>query len=252
MIPKPASGLRALFALLATIVLVASVGTASAAAAQWYTGTTETNGTLLTGKEPLATSLAIENKQSFKTGNPGWKGLHMVWTVWTKQMVTEISGVECVSCSIRNGTEGAIGEGKLKFTGVKIYGEPPSGCQISSEWGEPGTLTSRNLEWKLMTLGGKQYVVFLPLGGGYGTLFQVKLTGECGAAGTYNLLGALAAEPSAPGATTPWSQAAKKHGLSFSKEIQEASGASFMSEKPGWVEGSLVDSLPSGKYWNAK
>ena len=38
----------------------------------------------------------------------------------------------------------------------------------------------------------------------------------------------------------------------FSKEIQEASGASFMSEKPGCIEGSLVDSLPSGKFWNAK
>lgn len=249
MIAKPVSSMRALLALSAIFVLMACIGSASATAAQWYTGTTETNGTLLTGKEPLATSLAIENKQSFKTGTPGWKGLHLVWTVWTQQLVTEISGVECVSCSIVNTPEGAIGEGKLKFTGVKLYGS--TGCTVLGENFEEGTVVTKLLNWKLTTIGGKQYVIFSPQSGGYSAVITLRLSG-CTAAGAYNLLGALAAEPSAPGATSAWSQAAKKHGASFSKEIQEASGAPFMSEKASWIEGSLVDSLPSGKYWNAK
>jgi hypothetical protein len=253
MIAKPISSLRALLALSAVFLLVACWSSVNASAAQWYTGTTETNGTLLTGKEPLATALAVENKQSFKTGTPGWKGLHLVWNLWSKQLVTEISGVECVSCSIVNTPEGAIGEGKLRFTGVKFYGS--IGCTVASEYGEAGTLITRPLYWKSVTSGGKEYVIFYSQGGGMsGVLMTVRLEGGegCAAAGPHNLVGTLAAEPSAPGATSPWTQAAKKHGVSFSKEIQEASGYSFKSEGASWMEGSLVDSLPSGKYWNAK
>jgi hypothetical protein len=252
MMAKSAFNLRALLALSATFVLVACVSSASASATvpQWYTGTTSTNGTLLTGNEPL-TMAAVENSYEFEHGKPGRKGLHLVFQhFFTQEMVVEATGMECVSCSIENrpASAGALGKGTLKLTNAIISSIPD--CQISSESGQAGTVTTKSLRWEPVTAGGKQYILFKPAVGN--TVFQFKIGGPgCeGVGGSYNVSGVFSAEPTGP---APLNVSSQSHRFTFGQQADKAvgSGMSFGASSV-WFEGTANNSLPSGKYWHAK
>lgn len=245
---KPAFKLRALLALSAMFVLVASAS-ASATVPQWYTGTTSTNGTLLTGNEPL-TMAAVESAYSFKHGKAGYKGVHFVIQKFLgPELVAEASGMECVSCSIENrpASAGALGKGKLKLTNATLYS--PVGCTISSELGQAGTLITKPLEWEPVTAGGKQYVLFKAAGGGL-TIMQFRVE-NCGSAdGPYNVAYPFGAEPTGAASLGVSFQT---HDLTFGQQADEAVGSSMkFGTSKVWFEGSARNSLPSGKYWYAK
>lgn len=238
MMAKPAFNLRALLALTATFVLAACVSSASAAVPQWYTGTTSTNGTLLTGSEPLA----------MKSGETGMN--LVIQSFFTQELVVKASGMECVSCSIVNrpASAGALGKGKLKLTKASISSIP--NCQIASELGQAETVTTKQLEWEPVTAGGKQYVLFRPAEGG-STVLQFKISGPgCEAvAGAYNVSGVFSAEPNG---AAPLNVPFKTHNLTFGQQADKAVGSSMkFGTSKGWFEGTAINSLPSGKYWYA-
>jgi hypothetical protein len=219
-------------------VLGACVSSASAAVPQWYTGTTSTNGTLLTGTEPLAMA-ATENSKSFEYGKAGYTGVHMViQSFFGSPLVAEATGMECVSCSIENRPAGAggLGNGKLKLTNVTLYSPP--GCTIFSETGQAGTLITKQLQWE-PTEGGQ--VLFRPASGG-STVIQFKVENCGGASGSYNLTGYISSQPSG----------AALLGVPFKTHDLTLGGGMKAGTSNAWFEGRVRNSLPSGKYWYAK
>jgi hypothetical protein len=241
MIGKPSRALRMALALSSLLVVIACVGSATAGAAQWYTGTNPEIDSVLTGKESVTVTTAAENSHPFEHGKSGSKGVHYVVPALQgpgTELVIEAPAVECVGCSIENSTSGAIGEGRLKFKEAKATSY---GCG-----GETVSLTAGpiSLNWELITVAGKQYIKYVSPNGPSKSVVQFSLC-----AGGFNSFGSFGAEP-----WTPLSKAGKTHNFTLSKQVDESSGLGIKGSQysAGWFEGSLTFSLASGKYWYAK
>jgi hypothetical protein len=242
-ISKPSSALRVVLALSAIVVLVACVGSASAAGPQWYTGT-ETSQALLTGTEAASIAPAVENVHPFAHGKTtSRKGVHFYIPHFlgsSYELIVEASGVECSGCTIKNSEGTGSMSGTITFTGATATLGGGS-CQIESWSGKAGTFSTTSLKTQWTTASGKQYVVFAPAAGSVVIQFALGGLGCESAAGKYNISGVFLGESVNP----LWSQTAKVHNLDLSGDLKAGTSTAG-------IEGTIAASLPSGKYWSAK
>ncbi len=164
-------------------------------AGEWYTGTTESGVTTLSGSQAVTAEIAE---------HPGL-GLKVEKTavIGGKKIRVLATGFSCVECKLENkevtskAGKIAYGSGKLKLTGATVV--EPSGCTISSESGVAGQVLTKQIiihgDWKDTAAGNeKAYLQFIPESGS--VFWQVKLGGgECSAIeGSYNITGSLFGE----------------------------------------------------------
>jgi hypothetical protein len=194
-------------ALLAVVVLGA-IAANSAFAANEYK---ETGGAWYTGASP-GTKLAEGSTKTLTTTAVGTQKLQT--TVATSPLDITATGVECVSCVIKNTGSTATIDGTLKFTSVTV--SEPTGCSV-----EGGTVTTKALTAVLGMKNGSSTIATLKFSPESGTTFAtVVLTGtSCPIAGTYKVTGSQFAE-----ATNATGVFAASQEIKLSAAIQEQAG----------------------------
>jgi hypothetical protein len=219
---------------LAGLAATSASATISTTAAEWYTGAAP--GTTL----PVGTSKAV-------TASAG-----VVWSFTSTLLEAPVkltaTGIECVSCVIKNEAVTsktppvAVGEGKIKFTGVTV--DTPAGCTVETAGlatPNPGTVEALPLkihaDWMDTTVTNqKAFVQIFPVTAP--NFAQLRFTAEtgksCPLSGPYNVTGSLFGE-----STNNTGVQAASQGLNFNATIQTTAGASLLwGAKPATLSGS--------------
>lgn len=210
--------------LLVTVALGAvTASTALAAAvtkdATWRVGAA---GTVLSGTETIRAS-----------GNT-----ELAWEVGTTKLVVKSTGLECLSCRIENVGGTAVGEGKLKFTGVTVV--TPTACAI-----EGGEITTEQLRIKadyMAGSGNENFVLLEPAAtveSRFALLKVVTGAGGCSIMDNYNLTGSVFTKSSNATGVYAASQAVTSSGTINS----EAGGALKVGPKLAALTGTITFAL---------
>jgi hypothetical protein len=220
---------RSLFLVLALGAVAASGASASGITetALWRTGSG--SGTVLSGSATVVTSLGSE-------------GATLESEVGTTPLKLKFTGVECISCTIFNEGEAAVGAGKLKFTGATVV--TPTTCAV-----EGGAIATNALSIDATWMSGTQWAQqFKPASGTtVATLKLIKGSGACPISGSYLLSG------------TQYSIASNLTGVLASTQLFRMSltnnialsGALTLNSKPVGLSAGLVVGLTIGLPFGA-
>jgi hypothetical protein len=232
-------------AALAVAMLFALVAS-SAQAANWYTGTTSTNETLLTTSEPFSAEAGTHLFESGVFKGTSRKEVTVGVVLGTTPLEWAGPGFSVKpGAKIFNKWGEALSTVTVTLTGLKPVGG--TACTLQGE-----KVEFANLSTEIVTVSGKTYEMFGHPGeraheqGGVSGTFAME---NCALAGSYQTKGTLPVEAPDIGSS------AKAHTLNMTRQAEEISGKSsgqFLGTSRFVVEGSLAESLTSGRYWSAR
>jgi hypothetical protein len=212
--------------------------------AEWYTGTNPagTLSTTLTGDETV--TLRLGKHQLLGTPEPETKTRFTV-KVGVNTYELTATGIECEECKITNGaanSEKAMGDGRIKFTGVTVM-QPSPECKVAG-----GTVTTNPLKAQADYMHeGKAYVKFEPTAGPANAFATVSVI-ECPLAANLVVKGSVFGE-----ALNATGVGATEQPITFSKAIHETTQSTInVGGNTAILEGQAIAKLASGAEFGVK
>jgi hypothetical protein len=224
---------------LGAIVAASASAAVETVEAEWYTG----NPTVtLTNDETV--NLKLGKHQLLGTPGPEVKTRFTVVSGANTYELTA-TGIECVECKITNGTtnaQKAMGEGKIKFTGITVM-QPETTCEVAG-----GTVTTNILVWHADYMhGGKAFVKFEPKAGAATAFVTVQIV-DCPLSTPLVVKGTVFGE-----AANNTGVAAKEQAITFSEAIHKTTASTInVGGKTAILEGQAIATLASGAEFGVK